>query len=285
MLAEKLCRYIEAHADEPLTLAVLGDQAGVNQFHLQRTFKRVMGVTPREYAAACRMRAVKKNLRAGQSVTQALFAAGYGSTSRLYERSRSRLGMTPATYGRKGRGARIRYAITDSALGKVLLAATDQGVCCLQFGDAERDLVAALKREFAEAELFHDEPAVRPWLTSVARYLQGAQPNLSLPLDVRATAFQWRVWRHLQTIPPGATQSYAQVAAAVGQPKATRAVARACASNAVAVAIPCHRVIRQDGTLGGYRGGLERKQKLLLQERQQRKPQGAKLQTRTAIRR
>jgi len=285
MLAEKLCRYIETHADEPLTLAVLGDQAGVNQFHLQRTFKRVMGVTPREYATVCRMRALKENLRAGHTVTQALFAAGYGSTSRLYERSRSRLGMTPATYGRKGRGARIRYAITNSALGKVLLAATDQGVCCLQFGDSERDLVTALKREFAEAELFHDEPAVRPWLPSIARYLQGAQPNLSLPLDVRATAFQWRVWQHLQTIPPGATQSYAQVAAAVGQPKATRAVARACASNAVAVAIPCHRVIRQDGTLGGYRGGLERKQKLLSQERQQRKPQGAELQTRSAIRR
>jgi len=157
MLAEKLCRYIETHADEPLTLAVLGDYVGITQFHLQRTFKRVMGVTPREYAAACRMRAVKKNLRAGQSVTQALFAAGYGSTSRLYERSRSRLGMTPATYGRKGRGARIRYAITDSALGKVLLAATDQGVCCLQFGDSERDLVTALKREFAEAELLREE--------------------------------------------------------------------------------------------------------------------------------
>src|SRR5216684_3121893 len=283
MLAEKLCRYIETHADEPLTLAVLADQAGVTQFHLQRTFKRVMGVTPREYAAACRMRALKKNLRAGQSVTQALFAAGYGSTSRLYERSRSRLGMTPATYGRKGRGARIRYAITNSALGKVLLAATDQGVCCLQFGDAERDLVTALRREFAEAVLFRDEPALRPWLTSVTRYLHGAQPNLSLPLDVRATAFQRRVWQHLQTIPPGATQSYAQVAAAVGQPIATPAVARACASNVVAVAIPCHRVIRQDGTLGGYRGGLERKHKLLLQERQQRKPQGAELQIQTAI--
>jgi len=285
MLVEKFCRYIETHADEPLTLAVLGDQLGVTPFHLQRTFKRVMGVTPREYAAVCRMRALKKNLRAGHSVTQALFAVGYGSTSRLYERSRSRLGMTPATYGRRGRGARIRYAITDSALGKVLLAATDKGVCCLQFGDSERDLVAALKREFAEAELLRDEPALGPWLASVARYLHNTQPNLSLPLDVRATAFQWRVWKYLQTIPPGTTQSYAQVTAAVGRPKATRAVARACASNAVAVAIPCHRVIRQDGTLGGYGGGLERKQKLLLQERQQRKPQGAELQTRTAFRR
>jgi len=266
MVVEKMCRYIETHADEPLTLAMLSEEAGISQFHLQRTFKRLVGITPREYAASCRLRSLRKHLQNGSSVTRALFDAGYGSSSRLYERSDSRLGMTPATYGRKGRGARIRYTIANSFLGKVLLAATDKGICSLQFGDSERDLVSTLRREFAQAALSRDEPGLRPWLDSVVLHLSGAEVKLSLPLDVRATAFQWRVWKRLQTIPPGTTQSYSEVATALGRPAAARAVARACASNAVAVAIPCHRVVRRNGDLAGYRWGLERKEKLLARE-------------------
>jgi AraC family transcriptional regulator of adaptative response/methylated-DNA-[protein]-cysteine methyltransferase len=176
--------------------------------------------------------------------------------------------MTPATYGRKGRGARIRYALADSALGRVLVAATVKGICSLQFGNSDRELTAALKREFAEAELIRDQESLGQWLIAVVRFLEGRESHLSLPLEVRATTFQARVWKHLQTIPAGTTQSYAEVAKALGQPTATRAVARACASNPVAVVIPCHRVIRQDGGLGGYRWGLKRKEKLLAQERQ-----------------
>jgi AraC family transcriptional regulator of adaptative response/methylated-DNA-[protein]-cysteine methyltransferase len=267
LAVEKLCRYIEAHTDESLTLALLGRQAGISPFHLHRAFKKRTGLTPREYAAACRNREVRKGLQTGLPVTQALFAAGYGSTSRLYEHSDKRLGMTPATYGRKGRGAQIRYALADSALGKVLLAATDKGVCSLRFADSERALVSALKEEFALATLTRTQATLRPWLNSVVRYLRGAQTDLALPLDIRSTAFQWRVWKHLQTIPTGSTQSYANVAAALGRPTAPRAVARACASNPVAVVIPCHRVLRRDGGLGGYRWGLKRKKKLLARER------------------
>jgi AraC family transcriptional regulator of adaptative response/methylated-DNA-[protein]-cysteine methyltransferase len=267
-LIEQLCRYIESHADEPLTLEALSNQAAVSPFHLQRTFKKLVGVTPREYADACRIRLLRGNLQAGQSVTRALFDAGFGSTSRLYERSNSSLGMTPASYGRKGRGARIRYGVADSTLGRVLLAVTGKGICSLQFGDSRRELVSALKQEFSEAELFRDEAGLRPWLNAVVRYLRDAETGLPLPVDVRATAFQWRVWKHLLTISPGTTQTYSEVAAALGGPRATRAVARACASNPVALAIPCHRVVRQDGGLGGYRWGLTRKRTLLAQERQ-----------------
>src|SRR5439155_3786356 len=282
LIVEKLCRYIETHAQEALTLAVLSEQAELSQFHLQRIFKKLTGITPREYAEACRLRSLRKSLQSGFSVTRALFDAGYGSTSRLYERSDSRLGMTPATYGRKGRGARIRYTIADSFLGKVLLAATDKGVCSLQFGDSERDLLSILRREFAEAALCRDEAALRPWLDSVVRHLRVPESNLSLPLEVRATAFQWQVWKHLQTIPRGTTQSYSEVAAALGRPTAARAVARACARNALALAIPCHRVVRQDGDLGGYRWGLKRKDMLLSRERQRFRsgesdPRGEKL--------
>ena len=275
MMVERLCRFIETHADEPLTLAILSDYAGISPFHLQRTFKKLVGLTPRDYADACRTRAVKEKLQAGPSVTRALFDAGYGSTSRLYERSDTRLGMTPATYGRKGRGARIRYAVTDCALGKVLLAATGKGICSLQFGNSEGEMLGRLRREFAAAEISHDEAALRPWLNSVVGYLQGAEASLSLPLDICATAFQWRVWKHLQTIPPGATRSYAAVAAALGRPTAARAVARACAANAVALAIPCHRVIRKDGGLGGYRWGLTRKRRLLTREGQSQRTTSA----------
>lgn len=266
-VVDGVCRFIEAHCDEPLTLGALARQAGLSRFYLHRAFKRRTGLTPREYGEACRHRALKAGLQAGHPVTRALFDAGYGSTSRLYERSDARLGMTPATYGRRGRGARIRYAIGASVVGKVLLGATEKGVCSIGFGDSESDLVGALKREFARAMFSRDQAGLRPWLRSVDRYLRGSQREPALPLDIHATAFQWRVWKHLQTIPRGSTRSYAVVAAALGRRGAARAVARACSSNPVAGVIPCHRVVRRDGGLGGYRWGLKRKKRLLEEER------------------
>jgi AraC family transcriptional regulator of adaptative response/methylated-DNA-[protein]-cysteine methyltransferase len=267
---EKICAVIEARLDNPPTLANLALETGLSQFHLQRLFKKIIGATPREYAANRRLLAMKQNLQSGADVTTSLFDAGFGSTSRVYENSNSRLGMTPATYGRKGRGARIRYGTADCALGQALVASTDLGVCAILFGNTDGELVAALRTEFSEASLSHDPVSVRLALDAVLQHLNDSSTALNLPLDIRATAFQLRVWKHLQTIPPGATQSYAQAAAALGTPSAARAVARACATNNVAVAIPCHRIVRQDGALGGYRWGLKRKEQLLAAERKSR---------------
>ena len=266
-LVERLCRHIASQVEEPESLEALGSREGLSPFHLQRVFKRVTGLTPREYGDACRVARLKARLQAGQSVTEALYGAGYGSSSRLYERSSSRLGMTPATYGRRGLGACINYEVADCCLGKVLVAATASGLCSLQFGDSERCLVASLKGEYAAAKLLRNPKALAPCLQQIQAYLTGSRRNVDLPLDIRATAFQWRVWNHLKAIPEGAVQTYSEVAEALSRPRAARAVARACASNQVAVAIPCHRVIRADGGLGGYRWGLSRKERLLDSER------------------
>jgi len=261
-----ICRFIEQHLDEPVTLARLGKEFHQSPFHLQRRFKAVLGVTPREYADSCRLRLLKRNLQSGENVTRAMYDAGYGSSSRLYERTASQLGMTPDKYRRGAIAATIRYAIADSPLGRMLIAATERGICAIQFANRDDELLEGLKREFPFATRKEDESGLKVWTKGLLAQMDGQASDPSLPLDIRATAFQRRVWRHLQSIPFGATRSYNQVARAIGQPTAARAVARACATNPVAIAIPCHRVVRKDGTLGGYRWGIHRKKALLQRE-------------------
>ncbi|MGI8746277.1 MAG: bifunctional DNA-binding transcriptional regulator/O6-methylguanine-DNA methyltransferase Ada [Bryobacteraceae bacterium] len=264
-LIEKVCRFLESHLDENVTLAALGRELSLSPFHLQRTFKEAMGITPKAYADACRLKLLKSGLQQGQPVTRAMYDAGYGASSRLYERTGGQFGMTPGAYRKGGEGMQIRYSIAPSAFGKLLVAATDRGICSVQFGDSEDDLATGLRQEFSAAQI-HAE-AAGEWASELLRRLAGHPLAKDLPVDIRATAFQRRVWEHLQSIPYGQTQSYAEVAQAIGHAKATRAVARACAANPIAVAIPCHRVIRSDGGLGGYRWGIKRKKALLENER------------------
>jgi AraC family transcriptional regulator of adaptative response/methylated-DNA-[protein]-cysteine methyltransferase len=265
---KQICRYIEQHMDEPVTLDQLGKVFGLSPFHLQRTFKKALGISPKAYADSCRMELLKRNLQSGRNVTDALYEAGYSSSSRLYERTASHLGMTPDKYRRGAVAAMIRYTCVDSPLGRMLVAATEKGISSIQFGDSDDELVEGLKREFPFAMRKRDDESMRTWTNTVLSQLSGQKVNRSLPLDIQATAFQRRVWAHLQSLPFGATQSYAQVAKAIGRPTAARAVARACASNRIAVAIPCHRVVRGNGEMGGYRWGVGRKKALLDLERQ-----------------
>ena len=262
-----MCRYIERHLDEPVTLAQLAREFHQSPFHLQRTFKAVLGITPRAYADSCRMDQLKENLRAGHSVTRAMYDAGYGSSSRLYERTASQLGMTPDKYRRGAVSAIIRYTCCDSPLGRMLIAATDKGICAIQFADSDGELESGLKHEFPFAIRRRDDAGLRTWEQNLLRQMRGHKLSSSLPLDIQATAFQRKVWTYLQSIPFGVTRSYSEVAKAIHQPTATRAVARACATNRIAVAIPCHRVVRENGDMGGYRWGLERKKTLLGMER------------------
>jgi len=261
--AKEICRYIEQHLDEPITLERLGRVFRQSPFHLQRRFKAALGITPREYADSCRMRLLKRNLQAGENVTTAMYDAGYSSSSRLYEKTASQLGMTPDKYRRGAIAATIRYACANSPLGRMLVAATDQGICSIQFASSDAELLEGLKREFPFAVRKADEHGLEAWVRALLSKMTGREMNATLPLDIRATAFQRRVWTYLQSIPFGSTQSYGEVAKAIGQPSASRAVARACATNPIAVAIPCHRVVREDGNISGYRWGVERKQMLL----------------------
>jgi AraC family transcriptional regulator, regulatory protein of adaptative response / methylated-DNA-[protein]-cysteine methyltransferase len=262
-----ICRFIEQHLDEPMTLGRLAKEFHQSPFHLQRRFKAVLGITPREYADSCRLKMLKRNLQAGDSVTRAMYDAGYGSSSRLYERTASQLGMTPDKYRRGAIAASIRYTIADSPLGRMLIAATERGICSIQFARTDGELIEGLKREFPFAVRRPDDGELQAWVSTLLHHLRGKDLNSSLPLDIRATAFQRKVWQYLQSIPFGETKSYIEVAKAIGKPRACRAVARACATNPVAIAIPCHRVVREDGSMGGYRWGLKRKQALLEMER------------------
>jgi AraC family transcriptional regulator, regulatory protein of adaptative response / methylated-DNA-[protein]-cysteine methyltransferase len=264
-----ICRLIEDHRDEPLTLDDLGAAVGLSPQHLQRLFKRITGISPRQYADACRLGVLKARLKERRTVIMALFEAGYGSTSRLYERAAAQLGMTPATYKRGGKGMSIRYSMNDCPLGRLLLGVTDRGICAIYLGAVDGSLEAALSKEYPGATIERAVGEPLPWLKEVLEHLAGQRPHLELPLDVQATAFQWRVWQELRKIPYGETRTYSDIAAALGQPKAVRAVGRACATNPVSVVIPCHRVLREDGSLGGYRWGLDRKQALLDNERAQ----------------
>src|SRR5271157_3369779 len=267
-MVRAMCRYIEQHIEDRLTLSLLAKEFRRSPFHLQRTFKSVLGVTPKAYIDACRLRQVKQNLQAGHDVTTALYAAGYGSSSRLYERTAAQLGMTPEKYRRGAVAAIVHYTLANSPLGRMLIAATDKGICSIQFADNDAQLQQGLMREFPFATRRRDDAAMAQWRVSLTSLMEGREANPSLPLDIRATAFQRRVWEALQRIPRGETRSYSAVARKIGMPKATRAVARACATNPVAVAIPCHRVVREDGELGGYRWGIERKEQLLALEKE-----------------
>jgi AraC family transcriptional regulator of adaptative response/methylated-DNA-[protein]-cysteine methyltransferase len=267
----ELCHYIEAHSDERLSLAVMVERAGLSRFHPQRSFKASVGVTPKAYLEACRVRKLKHSLRQAKDVTEAVYDAGFGSSSRVYERADTRLGMTPNQYRRGGRGFTITYAEVDSPAGRIMIGATDRGVCSVQFGDSTAQLLEALRREFPAAGLqpmrAPERPEFRAWIELIDAHFSGGRQRLDLPLDVHATAFQMRVWKYLRSIPRGELRSYREVAAGIGRPSAVRAVARACTSNALAVVIPCHRVIRGTGELGGYRWGLERKRALIEMER------------------
>ena len=266
---ESVCARIRTHPDVTLTLAELSSIAGMSSFHFQRTFKQLVGVTPRQFAASCRLDSLKQQLRA-RPVTEAIYEAGYGSASRVYESSDLQLGMTPATYGAGGRGASISYVSLPTPLGPMLIGATDRGICFAQFGDP-RVVRAELRREFSAADLTAVEPPLAPqlqaWTKAIAGHIETGGPSPLLPLDLRATAFQIKVWNYLRTIPSGETRSYMEAAAAIGKPTAARAIARACAANRVAIVIPCHRVIRGTGEFGGYRWGVERKEALLEAER------------------
>lgn len=268
-LVQRLCRFIEHYDsfEEPLTLVAMGKHVHVNPYHLQRLFKRNMGITPKQYAEACRVRRLKEFLKNGKNVTFALYEAGYSSSSRLYEGASDRLGMTPGTYLRGGKGMFIRYTTINSPLGRLLVAATEKGISSVSIGKSDGPLEDALFDEYPAAEIRRDEAGLREVVNALLKYIDGNQPNLNLPLDIRVTAFQWRVYKTLRTIPYGHTRSYAEVAKTMGHPKAVRAVAQACASNPAAIIIPCHRVIRKNGDPGGYRWGTQTKKALLAKEK------------------
>ena len=265
-MVRRVCERIDSNLEEPLGLQALSALAGTSPCHLQRTFKRLMGISPREYADARRLHRFKGHLREGKEVTAALYEAGYGSSSRLYERASAQLGMTPVTYRKGGRGMSIGYSIADCPLGRVLVAATERGVCMVSLGDADAVLEAALVSEYPNAEIHRDAAELSKWVKAILNNLNGRERRLDLPLDVEATAFQRRVWQELRRIPYGRTRSYSEVAHAIGRPRAVRAVARACATNPVSIVVPCHRVVREDGGLAGYRWGLKRKKSLLERE-------------------
>lgn len=271
LLVQRICRKIEeALAFEPerrLRIAELGHAAGVKPFKLMRLFRRVLGITPRQYIDDRRMAQFKHKLREGEPVTSALYDAGFGSSSRLYERAPVQMGMTPAAYRRGGEGMAISYAIVPCPLGRILVAATKRGVSAVYLGDSDKSLKQALTSEYPRAEIRLDPRQLAPWVREIVKHLRGQAPHADLPLDVQATAFQRRVWQELQNIPCGSTKSYTEIARAIGKPRAIRAVARACATNPVSIIVPCHRVVRADGKLAGYRWGLKRKEKLLAAEK------------------
>jgi AraC family transcriptional regulator of adaptative response/methylated-DNA-[protein]-cysteine methyltransferase len=265
--ALEVCRYIES-CDYIPPLDELSQQVHLSPFHLQREFKKVLGITPRNYADAHRQRRFKKALITGDDIALATYDAGYGSSSRLYEKSSRFLGMTPKAYKQHGKGQRIYYSVVKCPLGLLLLAATKKGICAVRIGDSHKDLVDELKNEFKNAVINETNSELSEWTQMLIDYLAGSIPWPKLPFEVKATAFQRKVWDHLRTIPEGQTMNYSEIASAIGQPKATRAVARACATNPVAIVIPCHRVVPKTGGAGGYRWGPERKRKLLAMEKQ-----------------
>lgn len=263
----KACRLID-DAEELPDLDTLAAAAGMSRFHFHRVFKGVTGVTPKDYATAKRSERVQDALAAGAGITEAIYEAGYNANSRFYAEAPARLGMRPSAYRDGGRGAAVRFAVGRCSLGDILVAATDKGVCAILLGDDPDALVRDLQDRFPNAELIGADASFEATVAQVVGLVDAPTHGVELPLDIRGTAFQQQVWDALRRIPPGRTVSYAELAAAVGRPSAVRAVAQACASNALAVAIPCHRVVRSDGSLSGYRWGVERKRELLARERE-----------------
>jgi AraC family transcriptional regulator of adaptative response/methylated-DNA-[protein]-cysteine methyltransferase len=270
-LVARAAKQLSQSSEEGLRLSELARELHSNAGTLRRAFRQVTGLAPRELAEALRVKRFKALLRAGENITDALYETGYGSSSRVYERSNAQLGMTPATYRKGGEGMKIEYTIAKSPLGKILVAATERGVSAVYLGDAQNKLVSELREEYPRAEISPATGNVQRWVREIVQRIEGKPAQVELPLDLQATAFQRRVWQELQRIPRGTTRSYSQVARALGRPKAVRAVARACATNPVSIVVPCHRVIREDGNLAGYRWGLARKKQLLETEHAARK--------------
>lgn len=266
-LVRDICRTVEQNIDSPLPMKQLSAQLKMHPAMLDRAFKQSTGITIKQYAEARRFSLFKTALRFGRDVTTAIYEAGYNSSSRVYEHSNTKLGMTPAAYGKGGDGARIRYAISPYSAGRALLAVTDKGVCCVKLGDDPQRLRRELEGEYPKAELLQADDQLREWMSNLLRRLEGEIGLPDLPIDVRATAFQRRVYEELKRIPAGETRTYSQIAKELGGESGRRAVAKACATNNVAVLIPCHRVVRSDGGMGGYRWGIERKNELLARER------------------
>jgi AraC family transcriptional regulator of adaptative response/methylated-DNA-[protein]-cysteine methyltransferase len=262
----KICRFLEQATEEVPKLEQMSELVKMSPFHLQRTFKQALGISPREYAELRRFLRFRSRLQKGDDVTTAMYEAGFNSPSRLYERSTSALGMTPSAYKSGGAGTKIAFTIAETSLGRVLVAATEKGVCAVRIGDADKKLEAELRDEFSNAEISRSDEKLASVVHQVVQAAEGRGISREIPLDIRHTAFQGKVWQALRRIAPGETRSYAEVAKAVGDPKAVRAVARACATNPVALVIPCHRVVRSDGSESGYRWGAERKKKLLENE-------------------
>ena len=267
----RACKLIEESEEHP-RLENLAAAVGMSPSHFHRLFKEIVGVTPKHFAATVRMDRLRSGLTQGSSVTESIYDAGFGSISRFYEGSRHMLGMTPSAYKNGAEGLRIHVAVTNSFLGWVLVAATDHGICSIDLGDSPQSLLGRLQKRFPRAEIYRDDSGFADVVSRVAAFIEAPSGGLDLPLDIQGTAFQQRVWKALQGIPPGSTKSYAEIAAKIGKPTATRAVGRACASNRLAVVIPCHRAVRSDGGLGGYRWGVKRKQRLLEREATENRP-------------
>lgn len=265
----KVCQLIEdgiSGGEENVSLEFLGEKLNISPHHLQRTFKSILGITPKQYATALKIKNFKEQVKRGDDVTGAMYDAGFGSSRALYEKAADNLGMTPAAYKSKGKGMSITYTVADCDLGKMLVAKTERGICSVTFGDSEETLVGELEKEFAAAHIDQDTRGLNEAVTAILRLLDGKEKRFTLPLDVQATAFQLQVWEALKKIPYGETRSYKQVAESLDRPSAVRAVARACATNPVALITPCHRVVRENGDISGYRWGIERKKEILKRE-------------------
>ena len=266
VFVERITSYIASHLDENLTLQRLADEFGVSKYHLQRTFKSVLGVSPRQYAEAKRLEEFKTRIRDGEKVDRAMYDSGFRSRSRLYEKVPEKMGMTPTEYREGGSDVRIHYSVFQTSITKVLMARTEKGICTLSLGDDEEPLIAELMKEFPYAEIIRDDEGLTEFITPLQDYFEGRDFNPRLPLDIHRTAFQWQVLKAIQEIPAGETKTYSDLAERIGRPTAVRAVANACGRNPVSVLIPCHRVLRKNGELGGYHWGVKIKKQLLAHE-------------------
>lgn len=269
-MVQRVCEYIRQNLGEKLTLVSLSREAGVSPFHFQRVFKKQLGLSPRQYVEARRLEHVKQSLRQGETVTNAIYGAGFTSKGRLYERTPTQLGVNPGAFRRGGEGLAIHYTTIDSPIGRLLLGATGKGLCAVCIGASDEAVESALKEDYYAADLYRNDQQMKSWALEFSHYFDGKEFSKQLPIDVQATAFQWKVWNQIQSIPYGETTTYTKIAQRMGKPKSVRAVANACADNHVALLIPCHRVVGKKGDLRGYRWGLKRKHDLLSLEQKHR---------------